>query len=186
MVLEIVQYGDPILRKVGRKIESVTPAIKKLVEDMLETMHAANGIGLAAQQIGKDLQLAIIEIPAEIERPSRMWIKEKEVNLSDYMPIVLINPKISLTKKKECDHEGCLSFPGISAEVNRSYRVKVETTTLEGKPWSFDAAGLLGRAVQHEVDHLNGILFIDRLSKEERELVQDEIEEFRSRKTSAQ
>lgn len=179
MVLEIVQYGNPILRKVGRKITSITPEIKTLAENMLETMRHAHGVGLAAQQIGKDLQLAVIEIPEDIERPSKMWIDDKEVNLQDYMPIILINPKITLTKKKYIDHEGCLSFPGLSAEVSRGYRVSVETTNLEGKTWSFDAAGLLGRAVQHEVDHLNGVLFIDRLSKQERELLQKEIEEAR-------
>jgi peptide deformylase len=182
MVLEIVQYGNPVLRKVGRKIASVTPAIRTLVEDMLETMHEAHGVGLAAQQVGKDLQLAVIEIPADIERPSKMWINDKEVNLLDYMPLVLINPKITLTKKKYLDHEGCLSFPGLTADISRGYRVHVETTNLDSKTWSFDAGGLLGRAVQHEVDHLNGVLFIDRLSKKDRELLQDEIEEARAKK----
>jgi peptide deformylase len=182
MVLEILHYGHPTLRKVGRPIAAITPAIKKLVEDMLDTMHEANGIGLAAQQIGQDLQLALIEIPADMERPSKMWIQDKEVAMQDYMPLVLINPKISMTKKKYLDHEGCLSFPGLTAEVSRGYRVQVETTNLDGKVWHFDAAGLLGRAVQHEVDHLNGVLFIDRLSKQEREFLQDEIEEFRSKK----
>jgi len=179
MVLEIVQYGNPILRKAGRKITSLTPEIKTMVENMLETMRHAHGIGLAAQQIGKDLQLAVIEIPPDIERPSKMWMDDKEVNLQDYMPLVLINPKITLTKKKVLDHEGCLSFPGLSADVSRGYRVSVMTTNLEGKTWTFDAGGLLGRAVQHEVDHLNGILFIDRLNKQERELIQQEIEEAR-------
>jgi peptide deformylase len=180
MVLKITQYGDPILRRKGRKITKITPELKELVQNMLDTMHEANGVGLAAQQVGQDLQLAVIEIPAEIERPSKMWIDDKEVDLLDYMPLTLINPEIKLTKKKYLDHEGCLSFPGLTAEISRGYRVSVQTMDLNGKTWSFDAAGLLGRAVQHEVDHLNGILFIDRLTKTERELVQEDIEKCRS------
>ncbi|MDZ4788614.1 MAG: peptide deformylase [Blastochloris sp.] len=181
MVLEIVQYGDPALRKVGKKVSAITTEIKKLVDAMLDAMHAANGVGLAAQQVGQALQLAVIEIPAEIERPSKMWIDSKEVDLQAYMPLILINPEVVLTKKKDSDSEGCLSFPGLSVEINRAYRVSVTTTNLQGERWSFDAAGLLGRAVQHEVDHLNGVLFIDRLNKKDRELLKEELEEMRAK-----
>ncbi|NJK93241.1 MAG: peptide deformylase [Blastochloris sp.] len=185
MVLKIVNYGDPILRKVGRSITKVTPEIRELVADMIDKMHEAHGIGLAAQQVGRDLQLAVIDIPKDIERPSRMWLEGKEVDLHDYMPLVLINPQITLTKKKETDSEGCLSFPGLTVEVSRGYRVSVTCMNLEGKTWSFDAAGLLGRAVQHEVDHLNGILFIDRLTKAERALAQGEIDALRGQSVTA-
>lgn len=179
MILPIVQYGNPILRKVGKPVITIDSKIKDLIQDMLDTMHHAKGLGLAAQQIGQALQLAIVELPPDLERPSRMWVGDKEVDMQQYMPIVLINPTVTSTKKKDCDTEGCLSFPNLTIEVSRGYRVRVETLNSDGKKWSFDAAGLLGRAVQHEVDHLNGVLFIDRLSKNDRELYKEEIEQLR-------
>ncbi|MDD5262836.1 MAG: peptide deformylase [Methylacidiphilales bacterium] len=179
MVLPIIRYGNPVLRRKGALIEKITPEIRQLAQDMIDTMHEAEGVGLAAQQAGHALQLAVIHIPSNIERPSKMWIGGKEVDLQLYMPLVLINPKLALTKKKEIGSEGCLSFPGITAEISRGYRVKVQSLNLEGKPFAFEAAGLLGRAVQHEADHLNGVLFIDRMTPEDREALKDEIESIR-------
>lgn len=168
MILPIVRYGDPVLRKKGAKIDSITPEIGRLIGDMLETMQDAQGVGLAAQQIGKALQLAVIDVTGVTKRPSKMWIGGREVDPLDHMPLVLINPVISGTKKKYREGEGCLSFPRIYAELNRSVRVEVEGLNAAGKPVKFEAGGLLGRAVQHEVDHLNGILFIDHLDASER------------------
>jgi len=168
MILPIVRYGDPVLRKKGAKITSITPEIKTLIGDMLETMRDAQGVGLAAQQIGKALQLALVDVTGITKRPSKMWIGGKEVNPDDHMPMVLINPVISGTKKKYIEGEGCLSFPRIYTDISRSVRIEVECLNAEGKPLIFEAGGLLGRAIQHEVDHLNGTLFIDHIDAAER------------------
>lgn len=175
MIRDIVHYDAPILRKKGQFLDKVTPGTKKLIEDMLETMRAAHGVGLAAQQIGEALQLAVIDITG-VERPSKMWIKGKPVDPEDYMPLILINPVLKLTKTKEIGHEGCLSFPGLVFDLSRPQRVAVKTGTLEGGTFEFDAAGLLGRAVQHETDHLNGKLYIDHLSASERREIKEALE----------
>jgi len=176
MILPIVRYGDPILRKKGAKIGSITPEITHLIADMLDTMRDAQGVGLAAQQIGKALQLALVDVTGVAKRPSKMWISGKEVDPLIHMPLVLINPVISGTKKKYTEGEGCLSFPRIYTDITRSVRIEVESLNAEGKPLKFEAAGLLGRAIQHEVDHLNGILFIDHVDKEERAYLKPNLE----------
>lgn len=179
MSLRIVQYGDPILRQKGKPIATITPEIEQLARDMIDAMREAHGVGLAAQQVGRALQIAVIDIPADSERPSRMWREGKEVPYAEYMPLVLINPEISMTKKKESGTEGCLSFPGLQAEINRGARVKVACQRLDGKPFAFEADGLLGRAVQHEFDHLQGILFIDRMEESDRRALKASIEALR-------
>lgn len=181
MILPIIPYGHAVLRKKGRTITKITPEIRQLADDMIETMREAHGVGLAAQQVGHDLQLFVLEITPEIseERPSRKWINDKEVDPHENMPLVLLNPVIELTKKKEIGPEGCLSFPGLSVEISRGYRVKVEYQDLEGAKHAFEATGLLGRAVQHEFDHLQGVLFIDRMDPRDREDMREEIEALR-------
>lgn len=178
MILKIVKYGNPVLRQKGKPVGSITADIKKLVNDMLETMRDAHGVGLAAQQIGQALQLAVIDVTGIKERPSKMWIKGEPVDPEAHMPLVLINPQISGTKKKVSGAEGCLSFPGISAPIARSQMVNVKTTTLDGKTFEFEASGLLGRAVQHEFDHLQGKLFIDLMAKEDRAEWKEQIREI--------
>jgi peptide deformylase len=176
MIREIVHYDAPALRAKGKEIGEITPAIKALVTDLLETMREARGVGLAAQQIGVALQLAVIDITGVKERPSRMWIKGNPVNPEDYMPLVLINPVLKPTKTKITSHEGCLSFPGLTLDIARAQRVAVKTRTLDGGVFEFDAGGLLGRAVLHEVDHLHGKLFIDLISAEERRAIREDLE----------
>lgn len=176
MILPITYYGNPILRKKGEKIKTITPALRQLMDDMLETMRAYDGVGLAAQQVGKALQLAVIDVSLVEKRPSKMWIKKKEVDPKAHMPILLINPEISLIKTKEVDAEGCLSFPKIHADISRSKIVKVRTQTVDGGFFEFEAGGLLGRAVQHEFDHLQGVLFTDRMDPAERQELREEIE----------
>jgi len=180
MILDITLYGNPILRQAGSPVESVTPEIKQLVNDMLETMYDAAGIGLAAQQIGKALQIAVIDIPAEIETPSRMWIDGKRVEISEFMPLILINPELKTIKKKDMAEEGCLSFPGIHAQITRPSRVSCSCLDMTGSPLKFEADGLLGRAVQHEVDHLNGVLFTDHMIPEEKRSLREDIETVRA------
>jgi peptide deformylase len=176
MIREIVHYDAPALRAKGREVGAITPEIKVLVEDLLDTMRDARGVGLAAQQIGEAVQLAVVDITGIKERPSKMWIAGKPVDPEVYMPLVLINPALKPTKTKIVSHEGCLSFPRLTLDIPRAQRVSVRTGTLDGGLFEFDAGGLLGRAVLHEVDHLHGKLFIDHLTAEERRAIREDLE----------
>jgi peptide deformylase len=164
MKLPIVKYGDPVLRAKGKAIEQVDERIRALAADMLETMHGANGIGLAAQQVGAAIQLTVVDVSQVEDRPSLMKLNGIEVNPAAAMPLILINPTLQLDEEITPGNEGCLSFPDITADIDRAVSVRVEAQTLEGETVLIEAAGLLARALQHEVDHLNGILFIDRMS----------------------
>ncbi|MEI6561728.1 MAG: peptide deformylase [Verrucomicrobiota bacterium] len=162
--MEIVKYGNPVLRTKGARIETITEEVRQLAAAMIETMNEANGVGLAAQQVGHALQLAIVDVAGVEDRPSVMLVEGQEVNLEDWMPMVLVNPELELGKEKEFGTEGCLSFPEISADIQRSLVVKVRTRLIDGRDVEFEARGFFARALQHEVDHLNGILFIDRMN----------------------
>jgi peptide deformylase len=165
MRLPIRKYGDPVLRAKGKPVEGVDDEIRALAEDMLETMHAANGVGLAAQQVGHAVQLTVLDVSPVEDRPSTMKLNGEPVaDLETVMPLVLLNPVLRLGEETEVGSEGCLSFPEITADIERAFAVEVEAETLEGEKVSIEASGLLARALQHEVDHLNGILFIDRMS----------------------
>jgi peptide deformylase len=164
MILPIVKYGDSVLRTAGKRVQSIDAKIRALAADMLETMHAANGVGLAAQQVGEPVQLTVIDVAGVEDRPSTMKLNGKEVDPKTAMPLVLLNPQISLGENSVVGSEGCLSFPEITAEITRADSVTVRAETLEGGEQKIEATGLLARALQHEVDHLNGILFIDRMT----------------------
>ncbi len=164
MKLLIRKYGDPALRLKGKPVAEVDARIRELADNMLETMRAANGIGLAAQQVGEALQLTVVDVSAVEDRPSTMAWNGKEANLKDHMPLIILNPRIETGPEKEIASEGCLSFPEISADIERAGWAKVEAQTLDGERVEIEATGLLARALQHEIDHLNGILFIDRMS----------------------
>ncbi len=164
MILEIVKYGDPVLRAKGREVKEIDAEVKQLAADMIETMRAANGVGLAAQQIGHAVQLTVIDVVDVEDRPSAMFINDQEVELAKHMPLILLNPQLKLSAEKEAGTEGCLSFPEMSAEITRASGVRCTARLLDGSTIEFDAAGLLARALQHEVDHLHGVLFIDRMS----------------------
>jgi peptide deformylase len=177
MILEIVKYGQPVLRQKGAKIESVTPEIKKLIDDMFETMEANHGVGLAAQQIGRALHLTVIDVRgAQKDRPSTLEIDGQPAELETIMPLVLINPIVKPVGEPVYGSEGCLSFPEIFGEISRPESVEVTALNAKGKPIKFRCGGLLARAVQHEADHLNGILFIDRMEKKVKAGVQDELD----------
>jgi peptide deformylase len=164
MRLLVRQYGDPILRAKGKRIEKLDDHIRELAANMIETMHAANGVGLAAQQVGEALQLTVLDVSEVEDRPSTMRLNGEEVDPKMAMPLILLNPQVTLGKKTSPGTEGCLSFPEITGEIERSEAVVARAETLEGKPIEVEATGLLARALQHEVDHLNGILFIDRMN----------------------
>jgi peptide deformylase len=164
MILPILQYGDPILRAKGKRIEEIDDRIRELAANMIETMHAAHGVGLAAQQIGQALQLTVLDISAVEDRPSTLKLDGKDTGPKSPMPLVLINPEIELRGETEVGVEGCLSFPEITGDIERAQSVIVRAQTLEAGEIQIEANGFLARAIQHEGDHLNGILFIDRMS----------------------
>ncbi len=180
MILPIVNYGHPVLRKKGARIEAVTPEIKTLITDMFDTMHDRHGVGLAAQQIGQALQLAVIDVSAVTDRPSTLALDGKPADVKDFMPLVLINPEVKPVGDAVSGPEGCLSFPEIFADISRPESVDVTALNQHGKPFSFRCGGLLARAVQHETDHLHGILFIDRMSTEKKKELKEELEDLQA------
>ena len=176
MLLEIVKYGTPVLRKKGEKVPSVTPTIRKLIADMLETMYAQKGIGLAAQQVGLPVQVMVIDVRGVTDRPSMLELDGKSAEVASFMPLVLLNPEITPVGEPVAGPEGCLSFPEIFADITRPDVVDVSGLDKEGNPIHFRCGGLLSRAVQHETDHLRGILFIDRMDKKTKEELRPELE----------
>ena len=164
MILPILQYGDPILRVKGERIEKIDHRVRELAADMIETMHAAHGVGLAGQQIGQPWQLTVLDVSAVEDRPSTLKLSGKDVDPKSAMPIVLINPEVELRGETELGVEGCLSFPEITGDIGRAQSVLVRAQSLEGELFQIEASGLLARAIQHEHDHLHGILFIDRMN----------------------
>ncbi len=144
----ILRYGDPLLHRRAAPVEAVTPAIETLIDDMRETMHGAAGIGLAAPQVGESLRLCLVDLSAG-RRPDQL--------------LVLINPEMITCEGMQLKEEGCLSVPGIEATVARPLKVSVRAMDRDGDVREIHAEGLLARALQHELDHLDGILFLDRL-----------------------
>src|SRR5947209_108094 len=124
MVLEIVQYGHPALRQKGAMVKKVDAKLRELAENMLDTMEDANGVGLAAQQVGVPIQLAVIDVTDVEDRPSSMIVSGREVNVDQQMPLILLNPELELGSEREDGIEGCLSFPDLTATISRSHRVK--------------------------------------------------------------
>jgi peptide deformylase len=156
-VLNVRLYGDPVLRTVAEPVRAVTPEIRQIIQDMVETMWHQVGIGLAAPQVGIPLRLLVMD---DGKRGAR----------------ALINPEIVERKGSVRDEEGCLSLPGIFADVERSKSVRVSAEDEEGRPISFEAHGLPAKVIQHEIDHLDGVLFIDRLPPVTRDRIKKRIQ----------
>lgn len=161
MTLAMHYYGDPVLREKQRPISSVTEEIRALAADMIATMRDQSGIGLAAQQIGRTEAICVVELPEELdvdetgERENPDWA----------MPLVLLNPQVDiLSDEVWTREEGCLSFPEMTGKIQRPFSIEVRYMTLNGESVTAPAHGMLARVIQHEVDHLNGVLFIDRMS----------------------
>jgi peptide deformylase len=180
MILEIVKYGSPVLRQKGAKIEKITPEIKKLIADMFETTADRHGVGLAAQQVGVAKQLTVIDVREVTDRPSTLELKGQPADVNEFMPLVLINPVVTPVGEPVTGGEGCLSFPEIFAEISRPESVDVTALDAKGKPVEFRCGGLLARAVQHETDHLNGLLFIDRMDKKTKAELQPELDDLQA------
>jgi peptide deformylase len=166
MILEVVKYGSPVLRKKGERIETMTPEIKAFIKDMFETMYDARGVGLAAQQVGRAVQITVIDVRGIKDRPSTLELNGQPADVNEFMPLVLINPEVKPVGKPVAGTEGCLSFPEVFAEITRPETVDVTALDEKMKRIEFRCGGLLARAVQHETDHLHGILFIDRMDAE--------------------
>jgi len=147
-ILPIRIYPDPVLRVKCRKVEEFDDRLRKLASDMVETMHAAPGVGLAAPQVGVDLRLAVVDISVG-EDPSLLK--------------VLVNPEVVRREGAESDVEGCLSLPGITDKVDRPAAVTIRAQDLAGQPFELEATEYMARAVCHEIDHLDGVLFTDHL-----------------------
>ena len=181
MILPIVKYGHPVLRQKGVAIEKITPEIKQLIADMFETMAANHGVGLAAQQVGRALQLTVIDVrEVAKDRPSTLELQGQPAEVDEIMPLVLINPAVTPAGEPATGGEGCLSFPEIFAEITRAEFVDVKALNAKGNVIEFRCGGLLARAVQHETDHLNGILFIDRMERKTKDEFRDELEALQS------
>ena len=165
MSLTIVRFNDPILRKKGAKVTVFDAALQQLAADMIEAMHAAEGIGLAAQQIGQVIQLCVIDL-RPVESKFGWEFDGARPPLELFMPLVLVNPEVTaIPEPATVYEEGCLSFPHIHGDVTRPDEVTVRFKDPAGHAHTLHCNGLLARCVQHEVDHLNGILFIDRMDK---------------------
>jgi peptide deformylase len=180
MILPIVKYGHPALRQKGQRIEKITAAIEELIADMFDTMYQAAGIGLAAQQVGQPLQLTVIDVRAAKDRPSTLEVAGQPAEVASLMPLVLINPVIRPFGEPATGPEGCLSFPEIYADISRPESVEVQGLDAKGAAIAFKAGGLLSRAIQHEVDHLNGILFIDRMTSKEKGELKPDLEQLQT------
>ncbi|ACB73388.1 peptide deformylase [Opitutus terrae] len=176
MSLRIVHYNDPVLRRKGEKITAFDKALSQLAKEMLATMQEAAGIGLAAQQIGRPVQLCVVDLRrAEIDFTWELDGAKPPLDL--IMPMIITNPEI--TPDRETDvylvEEGCLSFPKIRGDVPRPDAITVRYQDEHGTPHTLHCDGLLARCIQHEVDHLNGVLFIDRMEKKTRAAIDADV-----------
>ncbi len=167
-VKEILTSEHPVLRQKAKKIKKVDAATQKLIDDMFDSMRDANGLGLAAPQIGVSLRVLVIEMPADDEDDSVEAKPRTERNVTySGEKYVLINPEIVKAEGEQFGEEGCLSIPGYVGMVRRAMKVTVKGLDRKGKEVKYKGEGLLARAFQHEIDHLDGILFTDRLEKPE-------------------
>lgn len=176
MILDVVKYGNPVLRQKGAKVKEIDSELRELITNMMDTMYDAKGVGLAAQQIGKALQITVIDVSGITDRPSTLEIDGRPADVDAFMPLALINPEVKPIAEPVIGPEGCLSFPEIYADISRPEFVEVRALNDKGKSIQFRCGGLLARAVQHEVDHLNGILFIDRMESSIKKDLKPELE----------
>jgi len=154
-------YGDPVLRQPARRIEQVDEPLRAFAHDMIETMHAESGIGLAAQQVGETVALCVVDVPERMD----IGAGGEPLNPSVEMPLVLMNPEIvSASDVLECAEEGCLSFPDIATPIRRPEEIEVAYLGLDGVRTAVRLRGLVARAVQHEMDHLAGRLIVDHMT----------------------
>lgn len=176
MPLRIVHYNEPVLRAKGEKVTVFDAALARLADEMIATMDDAGGIGLAAQQIGRALQFCVVDLRGS-DAEFSYEIDGARPPLDLFMPLVIANPQITIQpgSPETTFEEGCLSFPKIRGDVVRPDAITVTFQDERGIPHTLTCDGLLSRCIQHEVDHLNGILFIERMDKKTRAKIDDEV-----------
>ncbi len=180
MSLRVTQYGESILKEKGAPVTAFDAALRKLSEQMIETMREAEGIGLAAQQIGQAIQLFVMELPSEMDGGhSTYTVDGKCPPLDLIMPLVVVNPVIELSGEDAPYEEGCLSFPNIRGKVERPISVKMDYQDLDGKAHQIICDGLFARVIQHEYDHLQGVLFIDRMRPQVLRMIESKVRRLR-------
>lgn len=180
MLLKIFKYGEKVLREKARDVASVGEADVRLAEDMVETMHHAKGVGLAAQQVGRLERVCVIDIPDGCEE-----VEDAAFNAPIAMPLIMFNPGIVASEGVQRDREGCLSFPGVGGRVARAAQVTCQYLDADNMPQMITARGFLARALQHEIDHLDGVLYIDRMSAVERLAVASKLKKLAKASSSA-
>lgn len=166
--LQILEFPDPRLRRVAQPVDDVSDRERELAQDMLETMYAERGIGLAATQVNEGVRLLVLDLSETRDQPR-----------------VFINPEIIGRSGSQTCEEGCLSVPGIYAEVERAEEIRVRALGLDGEPFEMDADGLLAVCIQHEIDHLDGKVFVDYLSPLKRRMVEKKLKKQRQREPEA-
>jgi len=161
----IMRFDEPPLRRKAKKVKDFDDALKTLADDMLETMLASNGVGLAAPQVGVSQRLIVVQLPEEEGEEGEEGVEGESAKKRAPNPVyTLVNPEIvAHSEEEDSDDEGCLSIPGIVGEVQRPVAIKLRAQNLKGKPIRLSAEGYLARVFQHEIDHLDGVLFIDRV-----------------------
>ncbi len=176
MILEIKFYGEPVLHQKGKPVTNFGEPLRQFSSEMLDTMHDAHGIGLASQQVGEALQFCVVEVPRELEdEPTKCIFDGKATPQDLLMPISMANPLVTtIGNETGTMDEGCLSFPEIRGPVQRILEIRVTYQDLDGNEHILECDGLLARCIQHEVDHLNGTLFIDRMDKKDFAEIKDE------------
>jgi len=185
MVLPIVHFNSPILRKKGAKISTFDAPLAKLAADMVDTMHEAHGIGLAAQQIGQAIQLCVVDL-RETESDFDWEFDGARPPLDLFMPLTIVNPELKIVPEPTTSYEeGCLSFPEIRGDVVRPDEITVKFRDAAGVPHTLRCNGLLARCVLHEADHLNGVLFIDRMDKSVLALIDPELKALKKQTREA-
>ncbi len=169
-ILPIIISPDPLLKQKSEPVKEITEEIKTLIEDMFDTMYASNGVGLAAVQVGELKRIIVVD--TEWDSPRYSEEGAQDAPLKKGKPIALINPEIiDFSEDKRIYDEGCLSFPGQYAQVERPDIVTVKYTDIDGKEQTLEAGGLLSTCLQHEVDHMNGVVFVDHISRLKRDMI---------------
>ncbi len=180
MRLPVRIYGDPVLRELRKEVDEFGPDLRQFVADLLETMREERGVGLAAQQVGRTDAVCVVDIGEEDADDE----SGPGAGAAD-MPLVLVNPRLSEpSRETDSMEEGCLSFPDLRGQIPRAREIDVSYQDIDGTPHQFRARGFLARVIQHEVDHLDGVLFIDRMSPAKRFAIKSKLRRLKLRAAS--
>lgn len=180
MQLRIVQYGEPVLRQTGEPVTQFDSHLRELFKAMVVAMEEAEGIGLAAQQVGKALQFCVVDL-TDVDQDYDYTLDGAKPPISFFMPLGMCNPQVEVLESMETTYEeGCLSFPDVRGDVDRTDWIRCAFQDIDGAPHVIECNGLLSRCIQHEVDHLNGVLFIDRMKKRALKKIQLQINQLKA------